>query len=64
MKSTPRPLTPRQGLRLARAQLTKLQSQVEDLSDYLDVLDARRRNAGKPNLTLDQVRRRLQLAPI
>ena len=64
MKSTPRPLTPRQGLRLVQAQLKKLHARVEDLADYLDLLEARERNAGKPTLTIDQVRQRLRLKKI
>ena len=43
-------------------QIGSLREQMEDLNDYLDLLEARARNKGKPTLTTDQVRKHLGLA--
>ena len=43
-------------------QISTLREQLENLSDYLDLLEARARNEGKPTLTTDQVRKQLGLA--
>ena len=61
MKTHARPLTPRQGLRLARAELKRLRSRLEDLSDYVDLLEARRRDSGKTTFSTEEVLRRLHL---
>ena len=42
-------------------EISKLREQIEDLSDYLDLLDARARNEGKPRLAPSQMRQRLGL---
>ncbi len=34
---------------------------MEDLNDYLDLLEARARNEGKPTFTTDEVRKQLGL---
>ena len=47
--------------RLARAELKRLRSRLEDLSDYVDLLEARRQNAGKPTFSTEEVLRRLHL---
>jgi cell division protein FtsB len=39
-----------------------LREQVEDLNDYLDLLEARARNKGKRSLTTAEVRKQLGLA--
>ena len=43
-------------------QIDSLREQLEDLNDYLDLLEARARNGGKPTFTTDQVRKQLGLA--
>jgi hypothetical protein len=43
-------------------EISKLREQLEDLTDYLDLLDARARNQGKPRLSMDVVRKQLGLA--
>lgn len=43
-------------------QINSLREQMEDLNDYLDLLEARARNKGKPTFTTDQVRKQLGLA--
>ena len=41
-----------------RIQVKALQDQIEDLSDYLDVLEARAKDLSKPRLTHDEVKKR------
>jgi hypothetical protein len=43
-------------------QISSLREQMEDLSDYLDVLEARARNKAKPTLSTEEVREQLGLA--
>lgn len=43
-------------------QIGSLREQMEDLNDYLDLLEARARNKGKPTYTTDEVRKQLGLA--
>ena len=43
-------------------QIDSLREQLENLNDYLDLLEARARNRGKPTFTTDQVRKQLGLA--
>jgi hypothetical protein len=43
-------------------QITSLREQVEDLHDYLDLLEARVSNKGKRTFTTDEVRQQLGLA--
>ena len=43
-------------------EISRLREQLEDLNDYLDLLDARARNQGKPRLSMDAVRKQLSLA--
>ena len=43
-------------------QIGSLREQMEDLNDYLDLLEARARNRGKPTFTTDEVRKQLGLA--
>jgi cell division protein FtsB len=43
-------------------QISALREQMEDLNDYLDLLEARARNKGKRTYTMDEVRKRLGLA--
>jgi cell division protein FtsB len=50
------------GRRNVIAQITSLREQVEDLNDYLDLLEARARNKGKRSLTTAEVRKQLGLA--
>ncbi|HXT13347.1 MAG TPA: hypothetical protein VN873_17450 [Candidatus Angelobacter sp.] len=42
-------------------QISSLREQMEDLNDYLDLLEARARNKGKRTLTADEVRKQLGL---
>ena len=42
--------------------ISSLREQMKDLNDYLDLLEARARNQGKPTLTTDEVRKQLGLA--
>jgi len=46
-----------QTVRKKRQQLSEIRAEVEDLLDYLDVLEARAKDAGKPRLTHDQMKR-------
>ena len=52
---------PRRGLRLVRSELARIRGRLEDLRDYLDLLEARERSKGRPTFTTEQVRRRLSL---
>ena len=47
-----------QTVRQKRQQLSEILAEVEDLLDYLDVLEARAKDAGKPPLTHDQMKKR------
>jgi len=42
-------------------QLSRLREEMDDLSDYLDLLDARARNADRPRYTTAQIRKKLGL---
>jgi cell division protein FtsB len=42
-------------------QINFLREQMEDLNDYLDLLEARARNKGKPTFTTEEVRKQLGL---
>jgi cell division protein FtsB len=42
-------------------QISSLREQMEDLNDYLDLLEARARNQGKPTFSTDAVRKQLGL---
>jgi hypothetical protein len=44
-----------------RLQLKSLRDEIEDLTDYLDVLEARARDVGKVRLSQDQVKKRYGL---
>jgi LytS/YehU family sensor histidine kinase len=41
-----------------RQQLCEIREEVEDLLDYLDVLEARAKDAGKPRLSHDELKKR------
>ena len=56
-----KPNTVQQGRKIVRGRLDKLREEMEDLEDYLDVLEARASNVGKPTYTTEQVRARLGL---
>jgi hypothetical protein len=43
-------------------QISSLREQMEDLYDYLDLLEARARNQGKPTFSTEDVRKQLGLA--
>ena len=43
-------------------QISSLREQMEDLNDYLDLLEARARNKGKPTFSTEEVRKQLGLA--
>jgi hypothetical protein len=44
-----------------RLQLKSLREEIEDLTDYLDVLEARARDLGKVRLSHDEVKKRFDL---
>ena len=44
------------------SQISVLREQMEDLNDYLDLLEARARNKGKRTFTTEAVRKQLGLA--
>ena len=48
-------------IQVRRAQLAEIRGEVEDLFDYLDVLEARARDNGKRRLTHDEVKKRYGL---
>ena len=48
--------------KLVIKQISSLREQVEDLHDYLDVLEARARNKGKRACSTDEVRKQLGLS--
>ena len=45
-----------------REQLAAIREEVEDLLDYLDLIEARTRDKGKPRLSHDAVKKRYRLA--
>ena len=45
-------------VREKRQQLSVIREEVEDLLDYLDVVEARARDTGKPRLSHDEVKKR------
>ncbi len=46
------------SIRRKREQITALREELDDLNDYLDLVEARVRDEGKPRLTHAQVKRR------
>ena len=46
------------SIRRKREQIVALREELEDLNDYLDVVEARVRDEGKPRLTHAEVKRR------
>jgi hypothetical protein len=49
------------SIRRKRKQIAILREELEDLNDYLDVVEARVRDDGKPRLTHQEVKRRYRL---
>jgi hypothetical protein len=45
-------------VRQKRQQLSVIREEVENLLDYLDILEARAKDAGKPRVSHDEVKRR------
>ena len=45
-------------IRKRREQVSQLRHDLEDMEDYLDILEARRKSLGKPQLTQAQAERR------
>jgi len=45
-------------VRQKRPRLSKIREEVEDLLDYLDVLEARVRDAGKPRISHEEIKKR------
>ena len=41
-----------------RRELMAIRTEIEDLLDYLEILEARARDAGKPRLSHDQIKKR------
>lgn len=46
-----------------RLQLKSLRDEIEDLTDYLDVLETRARDLGKARVSHDEVKKRYGLKP-
>lgn len=46
------------SIRRKREQIAALREELEDLNDYLDVVEARVRDEGKPRLTHPEVKQR------
>ncbi len=49
------------SIRRKREQIAILREELEDLNDYLDVVEARVWDEGKPRLSLHEVKRRYRL---
>jgi LytS/YehU family sensor histidine kinase len=49
------------SIRQKREQIATLREELEDLNDYLDLLEARVRDGGKPRLTHEEVKRRYRV---
>ena len=45
-------------MRQKRRQLSEIREEVEDLLDYLDVLEARVRDTGKPRISHQEIKKR------
>ena len=45
-------------VRQKRRQLSEIRAEVEDLLDYLEVLEARVRDAGKPRISHEEIKKR------
>jgi hypothetical protein len=45
-------------VRQKRRQLSEIRAEVEDLLDYLNVLEARVRDAGKPRISHEEIKKR------
>lgn len=58
-KVATKPKAPGRARKLVHAQLAKLKEQMDDMQDYLALLDARARNEGKPTQSMADVRRKL-----
>lgn len=56
-----KPLLKRQQKTVLK-QIASLRQQLEDLNDYLDLLEARASNKGKPTFSTEEVRKQLGLA--
>ena len=58
-----RPVSQRidQAIVKKRLQLKTLRDEIQDLTDYLDVLEARARDLGKVRLSHDEVKKRYRL---
>jgi hypothetical protein len=48
-------------VRQKRRQLSQIREEVEDLLDYLDVLEARVRDAGKPQISHEEIKKRSEI---
>jgi hypothetical protein len=46
------------AVRQKRRELSQIREDVEDLLDYLDVLEARAKDAGKPRISHEEVKKR------
>ena len=48
------------AVRQKRQQLSEIRDEVEDLLDYLDVVEARAKDAGKPRVSQEDVKKRFR----
>ncbi len=53
--------TPKRSEVFLQKRLSKLREELEDLTDYMDLLEARARNLGKPRYSTAEARKRLGL---
>jgi LytS/YehU family sensor histidine kinase len=54
------PSTKKKNVPIER-RLVMVRAQLEDLQDYLELLEARMENKGKPRYSLEEAKRKLQL---
>lgn len=59
ISSTAEKPTEKKQRKLVIAQISSLREQMEDLNDYLDLLEARARNKGKRTFSTQEVRKQL-----
>jgi hypothetical protein len=57
----PKPIVLKRQQKAVLKQISSLREQMDDLHDYLDLLEARARNQGKPTFSTEQVRKQLGL---
>ncbi len=56
-----KPVREQKARRLAHGEMRKLRAEMEDLQDYLDLIEARVRDEGKPTISLAEAERRIKM---